>query len=75
MKEIWEGLLTIEGSLGNNLDASLFNKNMQQREKEAAKSFKDTMLIVSKLMEDFRKLQEMTMLVFEGDKFSVSKTR
>ena len=75
MNEIHQKLNSMEDSLGSQSDANLFNKKMRRREKEATKAFRETMSVVSKFMEDFKKFQEMTSKLFESEDIPVTKSK
>ena len=75
MNEIYQGLMIVQASLGGRNDLRAFEKKMNQKEKDATKSFHDAMAVVNKVIDAFDKLRGLAGEIFENDDTHVSKAK
>ena len=75
ISEIHQGLMIIQATFGSRADTKAFDKKMTQREKEAGKSFHDTMVVVANILEAFKKLKRISDEIFGNEDVSVSKAK
>ena len=67
--------MIIQATFGSRADTKAFDKKMTQREKEAGKSFHDTMVVVANILEAFKKLKRISDEIFGNEDVSVSKAK